>query len=188
MVGLQRKSQREKLCQITTEAERKFLKLSQKAARWARDNEAFLVDADPEMPDTLHDRAADNWRPLLAIADRAGPKWSRSARKAAVELAGIDPTQTMHVGELLLHDIRGLLNGAEKNAKLPSSKIVDALAAMEDRPWPGITRGRALTAPKLAQLLKPFGITPKLLRIGSEVCRGYIASDFEDAFGRYLSG
>ena len=28
--------------------------------------------ADPPVPAELHDRAADNWRPLLAIADAAG--------------------------------------------------------------------------------------------------------------------
>ena len=46
--------------------------LNRKAARWARDHINELGDADPELPDELDDRAADNWEPLLAIADAAG--------------------------------------------------------------------------------------------------------------------
>jgi hypothetical protein len=45
--------------------------LRSQAARWAADNFDKLADPDPTMPD-LNDRAADNWRPLLAIADLAG--------------------------------------------------------------------------------------------------------------------
>ncbi|MDE2058616.1 MAG: bifunctional DNA primase/polymerase [candidate division NC10 bacterium] len=43
--------------------------LCQKSARWALDHIEELRDADPAVPDSLNDRAADNWRPLLAIAD-----------------------------------------------------------------------------------------------------------------------
>ena len=43
--------------------------LTRKAARWAADHLDELRKADPEIPPTLNDRAADNWVPLLAIAD-----------------------------------------------------------------------------------------------------------------------
>ena len=39
---------------------------------------------DPLVPSELHDRAADNWRQLLAIADAAGGDWTRRAREAAL--------------------------------------------------------------------------------------------------------
>ncbi len=39
--------------------------LSRKAARWTADNALALRDVDPAVPSELHDRAADNWRPLL---------------------------------------------------------------------------------------------------------------------------
>ena len=42
-----------------------------------------LAAADPEVPTALHDRQADNWRPLLAIADLAGGDWPARARAAA---------------------------------------------------------------------------------------------------------
>ena len=49
--------------------------LARKAARWAADHEQALRDADPEMPKALHDRACDNWRGMLAIADLARWEW-----------------------------------------------------------------------------------------------------------------
>ncbi|HEV3455933.1 MAG TPA: DUF3631 domain-containing protein [Thermoanaerobaculia bacterium] len=52
-----------------------FEELRRRAARWAADHLAALRGADPEMPGELDDRAADNWRPLLAIADLVGREW-----------------------------------------------------------------------------------------------------------------
>src|SRR5262249_41294209 len=46
--------------------------LARKAARWAADNTERVAAADPAMPDGIINREADNWRPLLAIADEAG--------------------------------------------------------------------------------------------------------------------
>src|SRR5262245_59510974 len=46
--------------------------LRRRATRWVADHLAALQAADPAVPAALHDRQADNWRPLLAIADAAG--------------------------------------------------------------------------------------------------------------------
>ena len=46
--------------------------MQSKAARWALDHLAKLRAADPQIPTALNDRAADNWRILLVIADEAG--------------------------------------------------------------------------------------------------------------------
>jgi Protein of unknown function (DUF3631) len=47
--------------------------IASKAQRWADDHSMALETADPKIPDALNDRAADCWRILLAIAERAGP-------------------------------------------------------------------------------------------------------------------
>src|SRR5262249_17472785 len=60
-----------------------FKQLRARASRWASDHGLKLIDADPAIPEALHDRAADNWRALLAIADLAGRDWPALARKAA---------------------------------------------------------------------------------------------------------
>ena len=91
--------------------------LRRRAARWVADHLAALQAADPAVPDALHDRQADNWRPLLAIADAAG---------------------------------------------------------------------RPLTPRHLAELLEGFRIKAKQIRQGAATRKGYLRSDFTDAFRRYL--
>lgn len=49
--------------------------LARKAKRWADDHAAKFHEGEPVIPAGLNDRAADNWRPLLAIADEAGGAW-----------------------------------------------------------------------------------------------------------------
>src|SRR5262249_5324135 len=46
--------------------------LRRRCLRWAQDMLATLQTTDPTMPEGLHDRAADNWRPLCAIAAVVG--------------------------------------------------------------------------------------------------------------------
>ena len=49
------------------------------AARWAQDHDLALRDAEPDIPSSLSNRRADNWRHLLAIADLAGGSWPTRA-------------------------------------------------------------------------------------------------------------
>lgn len=58
--------------------------LRRKAARFAADNAVRLAAADPAMPGGAFNRVADNWRPLLAIADVIGGEWPDRARAALV--------------------------------------------------------------------------------------------------------
>src|SRR5262249_58603935 len=46
--------------------------LRRRATRWVADHLPSLRAANPAIPAELHDRQADNWWPLLAIADEAG--------------------------------------------------------------------------------------------------------------------
>jgi len=59
------------------------------------------------------------------------------------------------------------------------------LRGLEDRPW--AEDGIAINPRRLAQLLKPFGIARKSVRLGrASTPKGYTAAQFEDAFARYL--
>lgn len=62
------------------------------------------------MPDTLSDRAADLWEPLLAIADLGGESWSERARTAARVLSGAGDAEDESLGVKLLSDIQGVFN------------------------------------------------------------------------------
>ena len=60
------------------------------------------------MPTSLRGRAADNWRPLLAVADLAGGEWPAKARQAAAALETGDDAEGL--GILLLRDLRELFD------------------------------------------------------------------------------
>ena len=66
------------------------VELGSRARRWADDNLEKLRLMDPELPSKLNDRAADNWRSLVAIADTIGGSWPEAARRAALILSAAD--------------------------------------------------------------------------------------------------
>ncbi len=68
---------------------------------WARD---AALNLDPDMPVELRGRTADNWRPLISIADACGEAWGRLAREAAVAFAQGYRDEDIVV--ILLRDIR----------------------------------------------------------------------------------
>jgi putative DNA primase/helicase len=157
--------------------------LARKAARWTQDNAERIAAADPAMPAGLINRAADNWRPLLAIADAAGGMWPERARKAAQASRNAEGDDASRL-ELLLGDIRVISEG---KFEMPSADLVKALVAMDGRPWAEMGKaGRPLTQNKLARMLKPLKITTENIRVGEEVSKGYVFKHFEEAFSRYL--
>jgi Protein of unknown function (DUF3631) len=156
--------------------------------RWARDAE---LASDPPMPAPLRDRQADNWRPLIAIADAFGADWSTRAREAAVIFAGEHQDEDDTV--TLLRDIRDIFDarGAER---LPSQTMVDHLTATDDAPWSewrgihGNQQPRMLSQGDLARLLDPFQIRPRTIRIfaaGKPTVKGYYRTQFEAAWRSY---
>lgn len=173
---------------IQHKAEVELKVLAQKIARWCADNFDDLCEADPRMPEGLNDRAADNWRPLLAIADLIGADCSMVARKAAVHLNQRDlDEEGTSAPTLLLSDIYDIFE-MEKDNRIATDKLLQYLLDMEERPWADWNRGRAITASQIAKHLRPFGISPKKMRFGSVTIRGYEREQFDDAFIRYLAG
>jgi putative DNA primase/helicase len=55
-----------------------------KAVRWASDNIQAIRECDPAVPNAIFNRASDNWAPLLAIAEIAGPEIADRARTVAL--------------------------------------------------------------------------------------------------------
>jgi putative DNA primase/helicase len=167
--------------------------LKRKAARWVADNEQVLRDADPDMPEGLDDRARDNYRPLLAIADVAGWDWPGQARWAAETLSkqGTDQDEQSQ-GVLLLGDIRVVWADRQtrrgKHAdRMSSTDLAEALANLPDRPWANWARGKGITPNSVARRLRFFGIVPNTIKLSDgKQPNGYKRSQFDDAFARYL--
>jgi putative DNA primase/helicase len=159
--------------------------LARKAARWAADHRTELATADPEMPAGLYNRAADNWRPLLAIADLAGGNCPERAWQAALELTR-ESGEGESARELMLADLRELFD-AEPRGVMFTSEILPRLHTRDDRPWSEWKAGKAMTGRHMAALLKPLGIsTNQTVRRGADRGKGYRAEDFADAWSRYL--
>jgi len=157
--------------------------LARKAVRWANDHADRIGAADPAMPQGIINRQADNWRPLLAIADVAGGQWPERARKAAEACRNAEADDGSRL-EILLADIRDAF--ADK-AEMPSTDLVRALVELEGHPWAELGKGRKpLTQNGLARRLKPLGIAPENIRVGDKVPKGYILARFKEAFSRYL--
>jgi putative DNA primase/helicase len=160
-----------------------FAALRGLAARWAADNFDKLADPDPKMPD-LNDRAADNWRPLLAIADLAGGTWPEEARRAACLLSGEE--QDGAIGVELLRDIRSTFGDDDV---IRSSDLVAKLTADAERPWAEWKHGRPLTQKQLAGLLAPFHIISLTVHPpGLPDGKGYRRIDFQEAWAAYCPG
>src|SRR6185312_15389513 len=119
-----------------------------------KDNGNRLASIDPAMPPTLHNRAADNWRPLLAIADAAAGDWPRRGREIAEST--VDAEQSKRAG--LLSDIRDIF-AARGVEQIASAELVDALVSIEGD-WAEYRHGKPITKNQLAKVLARDGISP----------------------------
>lgn len=154
-------------------------------ARWSFDHTRTLRDIDPAIPNGLHDRAADNWSPLLTIANVIGGSWIEQANAAAVALSTSE-SKAEPRGVELLRDLAELFK-TDARERFPSQGLCDALALLEERPWGDYRRGKPISPVQLARLLKDFGIQSQSLRMDVGVCRGYYREAFDDPFLRYLA-
>jgi putative DNA primase/helicase len=146
---------------------------------------------DPEMPPALRNRAADNWRILISIADSLGH--GEDARAAAVALSADRPDED--AGVVLLTDIRTIFQ-ARNVDRIGSAALIEALVELGDGRWAEF-RGvnddrppRKLTQPQLALLLRPFGIGSRTIwplqrKPSDKSSRGYLQSQFELAWRAY---
>jgi hypothetical protein len=150
------------------------------------DNLNSLRLANPDTPEQLHDRAADAWSPLLAIADAAGGNWSRRARRAAVVLTNAAAGGIETELETLLTDIK-IAFDTKATDRLASEELVEFLRSLVDRPWPEFKNEKPITQAQLARLVKKFGVSSGSIRLNDgRTPKGYYRSSFEDAFERYL--
>ena len=145
VIPMQRRSKGAKVLRLRQDRLHQHHVQAQTIARWAVDHLEALKDADPALPEELHDRAQDNWRPLIAIADLAGGEWPQRARRAALALSGIDladedPTE---LGTMLLADLRSLFDRLERK-QLATTVVLEQLLTLDERPWQDYARGKAV--------------------------------------------
>jgi hypothetical protein len=140
------------------------------------------LNTNPPMPSGISDRNADVWEALLSVADAAGGSWPARARVAAVALVALAKERVPSLGIRLLSDLQGAFVGHDAVA---TADLLAYLIILEEAPW-GDLKGKPLDARRLANMLRPYGIASKTIRIGTTTPRGYNKADFHDAWVRYI--
>lgn len=154
-------------------------KLRNRLTGWVRENLNALTDAEPDMP--VEDRAADNWEPLIAVADVAGGDWPDRARKACRVLTDSAAEDTS-AGVRLLSDLRDVF---EDGNAWHGSTLLERLHKLDEAPWSD-WYGHPLSARDLARLLKPYGVKSVDVKENGINRKGYRREHLHDAWNRYL--
>ncbi|HYD17529.1 MAG TPA: DUF3631 domain-containing protein [Patescibacteria group bacterium] len=186
ILELRRKLPLEKVERLRHAEKALFVTLTAKLARFALDAGNHIENARPALPQELHDRAQDNWEPLLAIADYAGGEWAIRARSAALRLSAGD-NEAVSLSSELLMDIRDIFTTSRKTAdRFSTADLLQELNADDLKPWQTFNRGKPMTPRQLAKRLGEYGIKSETIRIGHSTPKGYMRKWFDDVFERYL--
>ena len=183
-IELIRKGVNDEVLKPPIDLEYEWLKVRQKCQRWYDDNREKIEQHNPLMPKIDNDRAGDNWLPILTIADLIGGNWTNLARYSMSLIENVSEDES--IPNMLLADIKSYFEENENN-KVWSVDLVSYLVSLDHRPWPEYRKGQSLIASSIAQILKPFNIKPKDIRMKHNVKKGYEEGQFSDAFARYLS-
>lgn len=185
IVRLRRKLEGERAAPIPFDLFDRMVRARRQLFRWADDNKVRLGASEAVPPPCGNDRRRDNFTPLWQVAAALGGAWPKRI-EAAYGSGAVADDDDEPMSVALLSDMMELF--AEHGDRLQSADVVAWLTEMEDRPWCEWRHGRPATARSVAKLLKPFGIVPRNMKLGSgSVARGYFKTDVEAAFQRYGS-
>jgi putative DNA primase/helicase len=162
-----------------------FHNLRAKLTRFAEDYSEQVRQARPPLPESLSDRAQDNWEPLLAIAMVAGGHWLEIGTAAAMKLSGTE-SAAQSIGVELLADIQEVfeMKGVDR---ISTADLIKALCEDDEKVWSTYNRGNPIKPRQLATRLKGYGISSNTVRIGISTPKGFKLDQFTEAFSRYLA-
>jgi putative DNA primase/helicase len=156
--------------------------IKSRCARFALDARDAIAQHPKISSDGLNDRATDTFDPLLVIARLAGNEWEQKLRAAALGLSSIADTENSGSGLIL--DIVDLF--VERGSDKMFSR--DIVARLRDGGMKSQTlKYSSINEYHISKTLRHYGIKPVSIRIGKEVHRGYLATHFREAMGRYVS-
>ena len=177
-IKLKRKLRSEKLQRFSLTQTQELNNLCRMAARWVADRLKYFSRYNPEAPASLHDRASDNWAPLLAIAELADGL--DAAKQAAIEIEAASEDGDLAV--LLLGDCKRAFEDLNAEA-LASKKIIEHIAVTGEGPW----AEKQLTEKRFADILRPLELRSEQKRLPRQKPRRlWFKASFEDAWNRYL--
>jgi putative DNA primase/helicase len=185
VIALRRKRATETVRDMPVDPASTYRDAHRKLARLADQLRSKIEASTPPAPIGLNDRAFDNWRPLILIADALGGEWPERARRAAINISQHSDRESVDHGEQLVRDIRAVFQESDMPTALTVQQLHRRLLRHSDGRWEEFERGHPLTAGKLGRMLSAFGIASKPMRVNGKVARAYRLIDFEDVFSRY---
>lgn len=184
VIELRRKLETERVEKVRHAEPDLFDTIRRKLVRWADDELASYRVLRPEPIQAIHDRAADNWEPLLAVAMLAGGEWPARCRRAALSLSGA-AQEAPSINAELLADIKAVFE-RKGASKLFTTALLWELCEDTEAPWATWNHGKPMSARQLSSRLSSFGVASGTIRIGADTAKGYVQEKFADAFARYL--
>ena len=170
---------------LPVDVEPRAADLRDRCRAWADRHTDQLRQIRPDLLG-LTNRPAEVWWAILALGEHAGGEWTTRARNAALAVGtGGDDADRVPDQVQLLADIRAAFG--TNNAAVFTSDLLNKLNSLEESPWGGRNRGDGISSRDLADMLRPFRVRPKRIRIGEENARGYRYDQFERAFERHLA-
>jgi hypothetical protein len=180
-------------------------------AAWAP---TITTPLDPVIPEPLYSRIADNWRPLVALAELAGGDWPKRVLVAIEELRQIehDPSLTTRLFTAIrdVFDIKARADMVAATVEAgqpmpepeelaavtaaPDTQITtpDLLRALNNHEESGLNEehhGRAINVYWLRKHLRKLPIRAADWWVGPKKARkhesGYYRHQFDDTFARY---
>jgi hypothetical protein len=159
---------------------------------WRNDPDLELKP-EPVMPETRNRRHADNWRPLISIADSLG--YGVQAREAMIHF--VREYHDADVRLILLDDIRKVYD-AHAVDRLPTKALIAALLDLDDADWNefrgvrGEQQPHKLKDSELAAMLREFKVMPHTIwplnrTDESRSAKGYRRAQFEELWRVYCS-
>ncbi len=132
----------------------------------------------------IEDRDEEAWASLFAVLSVADSTRIKELEACARLLTGqkADEDAEESPNVCLLADLRNIWPTGEKTAS--TADLLERLKQIEDSPWASDV---PLDARKLAQRLRPFGVTPRQVRVRDGTAKGYHFDELQPAFDRYLT-
>ncbi|MGB3440827.1 MAG: DUF3631 domain-containing protein [Actinophytocola sp.] len=172
---------------IEEDVEREATPLREDLESWVYRVADKVAHARPDRPDGVRDRAAEIWRPLLAIADAAGGHWPETARLACRHFVLEEGPRDVSTGVRLLADVREIFR-TQHTDRMTTADLIRELHAIEDGPWTDL-QGKPLDSRRLAKELDRYSVRPKDVKVNGKALKGYrVDGDggLTDAWSRYL--
>jgi hypothetical protein len=153
--------------------------IRRKCLRFAVDNEEALIRQAPPYSEQLSDRANDCWSGLFKLGALVGAGSDGLLEAAATLSTSSQPAKSEF--EEFLQDIKPFVE-SYPDYRIPSSKLVDYVRSLEDRPY----RFKNFSTYDLASLLKPHGTHSIQMRPDGRNVRGYETAELMALTSKYL--